>query len=148
MNRRQPGFTLIEIALVVFVVGLLASLIIVSFQTTQRRARDDIRSTQAKTLSSTLRHYFDEHGEYPVCPGGPNVACSAAQDLTAALVPKYIQSIPNQPNNNPYLYIRGTSPDSFGILLQYETAPQCKTGTNMDQVTWWGGSGLTPNCTF
>ncbi len=150
MQRRQTGFTLIELAIVTVVIGILASLIIVGFQKVQQRARDDTRLTQATALNSALKHYFDEHGEYPApaaCSGGSNAVCSAAQDLTPLLVPAYIQAIPDQPNGAPYQYMRGTESGSYGILVQYETMWQCKTGRNMDP-SWWGGNSWAPDCPF
>jgi len=42
--RRSRGFTLIEIAVVVTVIALLASIVIVSFNQVQKRSRDDMRT--------------------------------------------------------------------------------------------------------
>lgn len=138
--QRSRGFTLIEIAVVVTVIALLASIVIVSFNQVQKRSRDDMRTVQVTALKTALDRYYNDNGEYPVCPGGPNSECSASQYLTPILVPTYTSSVPDQPNNQPYAYVRGTPGDSYGIFVNYEVLSACKTGRNMS-ATWYGGWG-------
>ena len=154
MKRLQHGFTLVEIVVVVTVVAILASLVIVTFITTQKRARDDTRSNQIKAIKTALQHYYHDNGEYPDVCGGANIDCDAS-NLSSALSPAYMQSIPTPPlgsSNNTYIYRRGSAADSYGLRVFVETSTYsyqgwaCKTGNNIDE-SWRGGS-FAPNCGF
>ena len=65
MYRRNHGFTIVEIAVVIAAIGIIMSIILVAFNTTQQRARDDKRESDIKTLSVLLEAYYDKNGEYP-----------------------------------------------------------------------------------
>lgn len=152
MKQRQSGFTLVEIAIVVVVIAMLAAMLIWSFGTVQKRSRDDSRDTAAKTLMAALKSYYNENGEFPdVCPGGLNIPCSATQYLGPVLTPSYLQTIPEQPNTVPFSYQRGTALNSYGIKLDYETSHNiygtvvpCKTGEEVS-TSWWTSA---QDCSF
>jgi type IV pilus assembly protein PilA len=55
MRRRQHGFTLIELMIVVAIIGILASIAIPSFLRFQARARQAEVSTQLKSFFTSLR---------------------------------------------------------------------------------------------
>lgn len=146
---------MVEIAIVVTVIAILASMIVVSFINVQKRARDDTRVAQIKAVNAALKRYYDDNGEYPSVCSGPNIDC-ALSNLSSALVPAYMPSIPASPPDSQgrnYLYIRGTAADSYGIFIPIESSSPisawgwpCKTGNNID-TNWWGG-GYTPSCPF
>lgn len=145
MNKRiHKGFTLIEVAVIVSVIAIIASIIIVAYNQVQKDARNTARKNGAIALATALRRYHDDNNEYPnVCPGGVNVDCFANPYLNSYLVPKYVNEMPTQPNTSStgttYRYVRGTSPDSFGVLYEPEGAWGCVVGDKVDQPSWWAG---------
>lgn len=155
MKQRQSGFTLVEIAIVVVVIAMLAAMIIWSFGIVQKRSRDDSRNLAARTLMAALKTYYDENGEYPgVCTGGDNSGCPIS-DLAPALTPKYLSVIPSDPSGRSFSYTRGTYPNrAYALLISYESQPTCKTGVdwmgnfsyNTSINTWWGSTSVTPIC--
>ncbi len=154
MKRRQTGFTIVEIAIVVTVVALLASILIVTFLQAQKTSRDDSRAMQARSVNAALMQYYNENGEFPDACSGANVDCDW-NNLASFLTPAYIQSMPTPPPHptKTFRYIRGTSSDSYGILVPAEARGvfnaygwSCKTGKNID-ASWWGG-GFAPTCPF
>lgn len=68
VNRsNRSAFTLIELLIVIGIIGLLASLIIVSINSAQRRAQDAQRKNFARTIDSALSSYYtDNNNHYPV----------------------------------------------------------------------------------
>lgn len=65
-HRRSSGFTIIELAVVVAVIGILVSIALFGFQRVQMQARDTKRATDVRTLVEGLERYYVRNGEYPV----------------------------------------------------------------------------------
>ena len=53
----SSGFTLVELAIVIIVVGILASILIVGYRGTQERGRDSVRKQHVAQISEALSLY-------------------------------------------------------------------------------------------
>lgn len=143
--KRNAGFTIIEIAVVVSVIAIIASIILVSFGQVQKDSRDRSRTADIMSLKHALDHYYRDNNEYPAVCSGDNSGCNVSL-LAAQLVPAYIPSIPTDPKiATPYQYIRGVpgAINSYGILITYEAQATCKAGVNVSSG-WWGAG--VPTC--
>jgi prepilin-type N-terminal cleavage/methylation domain-containing protein len=67
---KSRSFTLIEILVVVFIIGLLASLIIINLASTRANARDAKRISDLTTVASALQLYYADKHEYPLQRSG------------------------------------------------------------------------------
>jgi prepilin-type N-terminal cleavage/methylation domain-containing protein len=56
--RKQKGFTIIELLIVIVVIGILAALVITTFAGIQERARNTERETDIKAIHSQLESYY------------------------------------------------------------------------------------------
>lgn len=70
MNVRVPvrtssGFTLIELLVVVAIIGILASIVLVSLNGARMKARDARRISDLKAIQTALELYATTHGKYP-----------------------------------------------------------------------------------
>lgn len=65
MFRRVAGFTLVEIMITVTVIGLLASMSIVSFQTIRERTLATRFLNDSRELGHQFQLYAIENGEFP-----------------------------------------------------------------------------------
>lgn len=65
LNRKQQGFTIVELLIVIVVIGILAALVITSFTGIQQKARDTERTTDVKALHSSVENYYALNGRYP-----------------------------------------------------------------------------------
>lgn len=65
LQRKEKGFTIIELLIVIVVIGILAALVITTFTGIQERARNTERETDIKALHSQLEAYYAEQGYYP-----------------------------------------------------------------------------------
>ena len=64
-NTNQKGFTIVELLIVIVVIGILAMLVLNTFNGIQQKARDTERQTGATSVAKQLEAYFAEKGGYP-----------------------------------------------------------------------------------
>lgn len=133
---KQTGFTIVEMIVVVVVIGILASISLVSYTTVQQRARDAQRTTDITEVQKALEKYHAANGTYP--SAGTDGVGYPLTGLSSALVPTYLDKIPTAPSGTAYSYVRGTvNADSYGIRMGYEERTDCHRGMNNTGVTWW-----------
>ena len=65
LKRKQTGFTIVELLIVIVVIGILAALVLVTFSGVQKKARDTERTTDIKAVASHLEVYNAQNGYYP-----------------------------------------------------------------------------------
>ena len=66
MSRRS-GFTIVELAVTIAIIGILAAVGTFSFLAIQQQARDNQRTASAEAIANALERYYEENGEYPGC---------------------------------------------------------------------------------
>lgn len=64
-KKQNQGFTLIELLVVVAIIGMLVSVIVVSFTTSRMRSRDAKRLNDMDQVKNGLDLYFLHAGGYP-----------------------------------------------------------------------------------
>jgi type II secretion system protein G len=98
---RTRGFTLIELLVVIAVIGILASIIMVSVSGARAKGRDSRRVADIKTIQLALANYYNDNGMFP-----KNIYCTgtAAPCDTVApssgLSPAYLPKVPSDPNSS------------------------------------------------
>jgi general secretion pathway protein G len=63
--KKQKGFTLVELLIVIIIIGILATLVIVTFTGVQAKARDSKRQTDLNALDSHVEAFYAQYGFYP-----------------------------------------------------------------------------------
>jgi general secretion pathway protein G len=63
--KKQKGFTIVELLIVIVVIGILATLVIVTFAGIQQKGRDSQRQTDINALQSHVEAYYAQTGTYP-----------------------------------------------------------------------------------
>jgi len=75
MNKKQNGFTLLEILVVIALLGILATIIMGSYLASLKKARDSRRKQDLEQISRALELYYSQNNSYPedidVDFGGP-----------------------------------------------------------------------------
>lgn len=146
LRASSKGFTILELLVVITVIAILATIMVVSYDGIQQRARDAQRASDVTQLKIALEKYFAANSQYPApCADGTGCPVSSLSTLLAP----YIQAIPHDPKAvsdsfEDYGYVRGgTSGNAYGIKVDYETKPECKTGVRINP-DWW--ETTTPVC--
>lgn len=65
INRKQQGFTIVELLIVIVVIGILAGLVITTFTGIQQKARNTERQTDIKAIHGQVEAYYAQNGKYP-----------------------------------------------------------------------------------
>lgn len=64
-KARSSGFTIVELLIVIVVIGILATLVIVTFSGIQQKGRNSQRQTDINAVASHVEAYYAETGTYP-----------------------------------------------------------------------------------
>lgn len=98
-KKKQEGFTIVELLIVIVVIGILAALVITTFTGIQQQARNTERETDIKAIHGQLEAYYAQEGFYPTLGNMNDAAWRAANmkglDDEALADPKYNGASPN-----------------------------------------------------
>ena len=136
-TRRQRGFTLIELMVVLAILGVLAALVVPNVL---GRA-DDARITAAKTdvsnLMQALKLYRLDNQNYPTAEQGLNalVVKPTTGPVPANWKP-YIDKLPNDPWGRPYHYMNPGVKGEIDVLSLGADGQPGGEGKNADIGSW------------
>lgn len=115
---KQPGFTIVELLVVIVVIGVLAAITIVSYTSISQRASYAREQSDMKSINDLIQMYYAENGQYPNTGGWSG--WSQATPFIPGIVPKYTIKLPQMPSDsdasNSYLY---TSDGTNYKLIRY-----------------------------
>ncbi|HEX3082286.1 MAG TPA: prepilin-type N-terminal cleavage/methylation domain-containing protein [Candidatus Saccharimonadia bacterium] len=101
--KKEGGFTLLELLIVIVIIGILALLIIPNITSAPKKARDTKRKTDITTLRKGLEEYFVNNNVYPASSGTIGSGGVLAE-LTTGTAP-IVKNLPTDPKNqSPYVY--------------------------------------------
>ncbi|RRV06022.1 type II secretion system protein GspG [Pseudomonas sp. v388] len=136
---RQRGFTLMEIMVVIFIIGLLIAVVAPSVLGNQDKAMRQKVLADLSTLEQALDMYRLDNLRYPTTEQGLNSLTSAPK---VEPLPRswradgYIRRLPDDPWGNPYHY---RAPGEHGRIDIYSLgadAAQGGEGTDGDIGNW------------
>jgi len=144
-RKYSPGFTIVELLIVIVVIAILAAITIVAYNGIQGRADLSRRQTDLKNITKALALYHTDHGSYPISEGRPgctNHWCGWDQvtgdDFIPGLSPQYIHTIPQMPPdhaaNDTYLY-RSNGVDYQLIRFKGDGLPMSEMQNNPLLIT-------------
>ncbi|EKD76564.1 MAG: hypothetical protein ACD_43C00058G0002 [uncultured bacterium] len=145
-RKTNQGFTLIELLIVIAIIGLLATLAIVSLSTAQQKARDAKRIADLKQIQNAVELYNSEHnGAYPIASAAANNiwAGTAAPAFAFALNP-YLTNMPQDPTNDgTYYYAYGSTSTGTAYFVG-ATLEADNSALDGDDDTAWTAAGGSP----
>ena len=65
LKKRNQGFTIVELLIVIVVIGILALLVITTYSGIQQKARNSKRQSDVKSLQTQIEAFFSQNGYYP-----------------------------------------------------------------------------------
>ena len=138
MNIGRKGFTFLEILVVVFIIGLLATIIGVSVIGRTDDARVTATRAQIQNFETALKLFKTDNGFYPDTQQGLE---SLIEKPTAGRLPKnykeggYLEQrkIPLDPWGNPYIYLSPGLHGEFDIVSYGADGKEGGAGKDADR---------------
>lgn len=106
-GKRQSGFTLIEIMVVVVILGILAALVVPTIMSRPDQAKGTVARTDVKAIGSALEMYRLDNGFYPSTEQGLD---ALAEEPSGSPEPRrwnqdgYLPKVPVDPWGHSYQY--------------------------------------------
>jgi type II secretion system protein G len=122
--KKEQGFTLLELLIVIVIIGILALLIIPNITSAPKKARDTQRKTDLKAVQKGLEEYFVSNNVYP----------AATSDLSAGN-PAIMKTVPTDPKNSGvfvYTYTPANTNTTYTLHGCLENGGDSGTGVTTD----------------
>ncbi len=132
MIKKEKGFTLLELLVVIGIISMLVGLLSVSYSAAQRRGRDSRRRSDTKAMQEALEQYYVEN-TYAY----PSGDCGKADDYLKGAWPE------TDPSGNDYEGTSACTATSYCICASMEVED---TGNSVDSSCTWGGGSLDYYC--
>ncbi|MFH1598082.1 MAG: type II secretion system protein [Patescibacteria group bacterium] len=117
MIKKQKGFTLVELLVVIGIIGILATLVFVNLSSSRAQARNSVRLAAVDAMVKALEAYYQDYEYYPssmtaACP--VTFICNSTDaNVWIPGLADYINSLPHDPLEERFL----------GFLYMYTTNP-------------------------
>jgi len=137
--RRQRGFTLIEIMVVVAILGILAALIVPKIMGRPDEARRIAAKQDIGTIMQGLKLYRLDNGRYPTQEQGLN---ALIQKPTTDPIPNnwkdggYLERLPNDPWGNGYKYLNPGVHGEIDVFSYGADGKEGGEGNDTDIGSW------------
>jgi general secretion pathway protein G len=103
-RAQKNGFTLVELMVVIFIVGLLATVVIINVLPSQDKAMVQKAKADIAILSQAMETYRLDNLTYPDTSQGLNALVAPPAGAPGARTEGYIKKLPNDPWGRPYQY--------------------------------------------
>ena len=118
-NSLHKSFTLIELLVVIFILGILSSIVLVSFQGIRPKVRDSKRKADLTQIKLALELDFQDDDKYTESRTMPvKIPCSNPPACTGPQDGIYMDPVPQDPKGFPYGWLDNTGEAGNGCTDQ------------------------------
>jgi general secretion pathway protein G len=138
-QRKQRGFTLIEIMVVVVILGILAALVVPQVMNRPDQAKVTVAKGDIKAISAALDMYKLDNYSYPSTQQGLD---ALVQKPSGNPQPKnwnrdgYLKRVPKDPWGNDYQYLSPGTRGQYDLYSFGADGKQGGTDLNADIGNW------------
>ncbi len=131
-SRKQRGFTLIEIMVVVVILAILATVVVQNLAGKPDEAKISKAKTDIAALESSLDLYRLDNGKYPSTDEG----LDALMEKGGKLGESYLKKLPQDPWNNDYQYLNPGVHGSIDVYSLGADGAEGGEGIDADIGNW------------
>lgn len=135
-GRRQSGFTLLEIMVVIVILGILASMVVPNIMGNKEQADRQKAVSDIIALENALDMYKLENNFYPSTQQGLDALVnkpSGTPEPKSYRENGYIRRLPEDPWGTQYLML---SPGEHGAIDIFSAGPDLQPGSEDDIGNW------------
>ncbi|MCQ1057936.1 type II secretion system major pseudopilin GspG [Photobacterium sp. DNB23_23_1] len=139
MQRKQRGFTLLEVMVVIVILGVLASLVVPNLLGNKEKADQQKVVTDISALEQSLDMYKLDNSVYPTTDQGLEALVSMPSSSPEPRNYRdggYIRRLPNDPWGNPYQYVMPGEHGAVDIFSLGADGQEGGEGINTDIGNW------------
>jgi general secretion pathway protein G len=111
----QNGFTLVELMVTLFILGLVTTIVVINVLPSQDKAMVQKAKADIAILSQAMETYRLDNLAYPEVSQGLNALVSPPVAAAGARTEGYIKKLPNDPWGRPYQYAVPGKAGAFDI---------------------------------
>jgi general secretion pathway protein G len=140
-ERREEGFTLVELMVVVVIIGLLATVVVLNVLPSQDRARIEKARADIGRIEQALEMFRLDMGRYPTTDEGLDALVLPPSDpRLSANYPDggYINRLPDDPWGGPYQYLFPGEHGRFDVFTLGADGRPGGDGPAADIGNWQG----------
>jgi general secretion pathway protein G len=135
-KNREAGFTLIELMIVLFILGLLAALVAPRLMGRVGKAKQKTAQAQLQLLGTALDLFHLDVGRYPTTEEGLRVLKEKPNNLPGWGGPYLDKAIPNDPWGRPYVYKSPGEHGTYDLSSLGADGASGGDGENQDINNW------------
>ncbi|OZB17691.1 MAG: type II secretion system protein GspG [Marinobacter sp. 34-60-7] len=142
-TRRQQGFTLIEIMVVMVILGLLVAIVAPNIMGRSDQARVTAAEAQLSNIANALDLYRLDNSQYPSTQQGLE---ALVNEPTGSPEPRnwnpegYMKSVPQDPWGNDYQYVSPGTEGPYDLYSYGADGQEGGDGDNADISVWDSGN--------
>jgi general secretion pathway protein G len=129
--KKEKGFTLLEIMVVLVIIGVLAALVAPRFIERADEAKVEATKVQMQNIAQALKMYRLQNSRYPDSGAGLNALVNPGKSGK-----RYMDSLPKDAWGNAFVYLAPGVHGDFDILSYGADGKSGGTGFDSDLGNW------------
>lgn len=134
--RRQQGFTLIEIMVVVIILGILAAIVAPNVIGRVGDAQITAAKSDIRGIENAMKLYRLDNFSYPSSEQGLQALVTRPADPNIRNWKQYLERLPKDPWGNPYLYLNPGNNSEIDIYTLGRDGRPGGEGEDSDIGNW------------
>lgn len=136
-QKRQSGFTIVELLIVIVIIGILAGLVVTQILGATAKARDTERKTDLDQIANQLEAYYAKRGGYPTASDLGSITWRPGNEMSMGDQNKSVydpsETVPGTAANNTFG--SNVAPTGIGAYAYVPTPASCNSPTTSAGVS-------------